>query len=291
MINYLISITFGLIIFLSLMILFLMDDHKAKIHINSILFHGKTRFPSPSSYPWKDKFYDFLEAMIIPDPISRAVDEQKVIWSGIQMTHHQYVSLWWLLSLSGIFLGFLTIWFVLGDLVGILLIIAMILLIAFGPNLYLQYRIRVRKKEVERSLPEFLDMLTLNIEVGISFIPALKRIHSGITGVLKDEVGRALIQMELGFSRQEVLGGLAKRIPSSDVANSMEAILLSERLGTSLARTIKVQSNMLRSRRHQRAEVQARTAPIRIIPALVFFFLPGLLLIYLAPPIINLLIH
>ncbi len=289
MILYLISIVFGLIIFLCLMILFLFDDHRAKIHIKSFFFHWNTRSPSP--YPWKERFYQFLNVIVIPDRIRQAVDGQKVIWSGIQMTHHQYVSLWWLLSLSGIFLGFLTIWFVLGDLVGILLIIAMVLLIAFGPNLYLQYRIRARKKEVERSLPEFLDMLTLNVEVGISFIPALKRIHSGITGVLKDEVGRALIQMELGFSRQEVLGGLAKRIPSSDVANSMEAILLSERLGTSLARTIKVQSNMLRSRRRQRAEVQARTAPIRIIPALVFFFLPGLLLVYLAPPIINLLFH
>ncbi len=67
----------------------------------------------------------------------------------------------------------------------------------------------------------------------------------------------------------------------------MEAILLSERLGTSLARTMRVQADMLRTRRRQRAEVKAQTAPIRIIPALVFFFLPSLLLIYLAPPIIN----
>lgn len=80
---------------------------------------------------------------------------------------------------------------------------------------------------------------------------------------------------------------LVKRIPSSDVEHFVEAINLSEHLGTSLARTLRVQANLLRTRRRQCAEVKAQTAPIRIIPALVFFFLPSLLLIYLAPPIIN----
>jgi tight adherence protein C len=84
---------------------------------------------------------------------------------------------------------------------------------------------------------------------------------------------------------------LAKRIPSGDVEHFVEAILLAERLGTSLARTMRIQSSLMRTRRRQRAEVQAQTAPIRIIPALVFFFLPSLLLIYLAPPIINFLLR
>ena len=110
-------------------------------------------------------------------------------------------------------------------------------------------------------------------------------------GALGEEMRGALIQIELGFSRQEALEDLTKRIPSSDVNQFVEAILLSERLGTSLARTLRVQSNLLRTRRRQRAEVKAQTAPIRIIPALVFFFLPSLLLIYLAPPIINFLLR
>ena len=67
----------------------------------------------------------------------------------------------------------------------------------------------------------------------------------------------------------------------------MDAILISDRLGTSRARTIRIQAGLSRERRRQRAENQTRPTPIRIIPALVFFFLPGLLLIYLAPPIIN----
>lgn len=283
LILYMISIVFGLILFLSLITLFSIDDQKAKIRIRFRYFHQEV----PSPYPWKERFFGLLEVIQVPDQISQIVDEQKVIWSGIEMTHHQYVSLWWLLILLFVLGGFLMVGFGLRDLVGILLFISLSLFLILGPNLFLRNRIRARKREVERSLPDLLDMLTLNVEVGLGFIPALKRIHWGITGVLREEIGRALIQMELGFSRREVLGDLARRIPSSDVAHSVDAILISERLGTSLARTMRVQSNMLRSRRRQRAEVQARTAPIRIIPALVFFFLPGLLLIYLAPPIIN----
>ena len=109
--------------------------------------------------------------------------------------------------------------------------------------------------------------------------------------MLNKEVEVALLQIELGFSQREALQELAWRVPSPDVKSFVEAILLSERLGTSLARTMRVQASLLRSRRRQRAEVKAQTAPIRIIPALVFFFLPSLLLIYLAPPIINFLLR
>ncbi len=286
MILYLISIVFGLIIMLSLIILILLFDQKAITRIKA-----RITKVSPTAYSWKERFYGILDAINVPDQISNVVDRQMLVQAGIQMTHRQFLSMWWLLSLVGVFLGFLIIGFGVRALIGSLFLIAIILLFAIGPKLYLQYRIKARRIAVERSLPDFLDMLTLNLEVGIGFVPALKRINSGNSGVLGEEMGRALIQLELGFSRREALRELSDRIPSLDVANFVEATLLSERLGTSLARTMRVQANMQRSRRCQRAEIQARTAPIRIIPALVFFFLPGLLLIYLAPPIINFLLR
>ena len=272
---------------LILITLFSIDDHKAKIVIKSRYLPGD----SQAKYPWKERFLRFLEVISVPDPIDQIVDNDKVIWAGIQMTHNQYVSFWWLMNIVGTLLGFLVMWLGFGNLWASLVIIFLLLSIVFGPYLYLHQRIQARKKEVERSLPDFLDMLTLNIEAGIGFGPALKRINNGISGVLKEEISRTLIQMDLGFTRKEALGELANRVPSMDLAHFVEAILISERLGTSLARTMRVQANLLRSRRRQRAEVHARTAPIRIIPALVFFFLPGLLLIFLAPPIINFLIR
>ena len=287
MILYLISLVFGSIIFLSMNTLFLFNDHTAKFHNKYRQLHKDI----PPQIDLKERFCMFLDVIKAPDQFSRLVDEQKVIWSGIQKTHHQYVSFRWLLILVGVFLGALMIGFGFKELVRSLLSITLVLLFALGPNLYLQHRIRVRTKELERSLPDFLDMLTLIIEAGSGFVPALKRMNNGITGVLGETMKRVLIQMDLGFSRREALRGITNRVPSSDLAHFVEAIILSERLGTSLAKTMRVQAKLLRTRTRQRAEVKAQTAPIRIIPALVFFFLPSLLLIYLAPPIINFLLR
>lgn len=286
MILYLISVVFGSIILLSLVILILIEDHKAK---------GKIKHSIPNDdfvrQNWKDRFTRFLDLLTPPAQFYQFATVGKVIWSGIQLTDHQFVSLWWILSLIGILGGILLFMFFPINSIAGLLIIVIIFLLDLAPGLYLRDRIRFRKNAVERSLPDYLDMLTLHLEAGVGFLPALRSINRVAAGDLRDEVGRALIQMELGFSKREALEELTRRLPSPDLAHVVEAILLSERLGTSLARTIRVQANLMRTHRRQRAEAKARTAPVRIIPALVFFFLPGLLLIYLAPPIINLLVH
>ena len=284
---YLISIIFGLMIFLVLICLISIEDQKARIRIQIRLF----RQDPPQLMSWKKRIYPYLDAIRFPDWISQIIDEQTVVWSGIQLTHHQFGVIWWLLSLGGIILGAFVVGLGSGNFGMILLGFALVLLPVICPYLYLKYRIRDREMLVERSLPDFLDMLTLTVEAGLGLVPALKRVSSGYQGVLEEEIKHVLAKIELGFSRREALAELVWRIPSPDVEQFVEAIILSERLGTSLARTMRIQANLLRSRRRQRAEVKAQTAPIRIIPALVFFFLPSLLLIYLAPPIINFLLR
>lgn len=283
----LIAIVFGLVIFVVLVSLFHLDDHRAKIRLRFHFFGSEAK---PDN-PWKTRYLTFLDAIPIPDLFTQLVDEQVILWSGIQMTYQQLIASWWLLSLLGVISGVISIGiaaeFLIVDLIGF----ALVLLLTIGPYLYLKFRIRERERLVERSLPGFLDMLTFTIEAGLGLVPALKRVCKGDKSILGEELRRSLIQVELGFSQREVLKELVTRLSSSDVKSFVEAILLSERLGTSLARTMRVQANLLRTRRRQRAEVKAQTAPIRIIPALVFFFLPGLLLIYLAPPIINFLMR
>lgn len=282
---FLISIIFGLLIFLILVLLITNEDQKAGIRIQSQLLSKE----STSHKSWRKRILPFLDVLKLPGRISQVIDEQTVIRSGIQMSPHQFVVSWWLLSLVGVLLGLIILGF--GVSFGYPLSSVLVITLVAAPYLYLKVRIRERQRAVERSLPDFLDMLTFTVEAGLGLVPALKRVSKNFMGALGEEMRGALIQIELGFSRQEALEDLTKRLPSSDVDQFVEAILLSDRLGTSLARTLRVQSNLLRTRRRQRAEVKAQTAPIRIIPALVFFFLPSLLLIYLAPPIINFLLR
>jgi tight adherence protein C len=232
-----------------------------------------------------------LDAVPVPIWFQALLDPQIVTWAGIALTEDQFYSFWWLTSWLGTLLGILTGILTSGTLGGATLGFLLLLAGFALPYYNLQRRIRIRRRAVERALPDFLDMLTFTVEAGLGLVPAIKRITAGFEGPLSKELEQALLQIDLGYSQREALQGLAKRVPSSDLEHFVEAILLAERLGTSLARTMRIQSSLLRTRRRQRAEVQAQTAPIRIIPALVFFFLPSLLLIYLAPPIINFLLR
>jgi len=121
----------------------------------------------------------------------------------------------------------------------------------------------------------------------LGFLPALQRVSRNYPGPLGVNLRHLLEQIELGYTRSQAMDEFASRSPSPEIHNFVEAVKLTEQLGTSLARTLRIQAHILRLARRQRAQAAAQTAPIRIVPALVFFFLPSLLLIYLAPPIIN----
>ena len=284
---YLIAIVFGLLILVILVTLIQLDDPGARMRLRSRLLQTE----KPVRVSLRQRILPILESVPVPVWFRDLLDPQIVTWAGIHLTVDQFYSSWWLTSWLGTLLGILTAVLTSGSLGGSLLGFLLLLAGFAFPYYNLQRRIRIRRRTVERALPDFLDMLTFTVEAGLGLVPAIKRVAAGFEGPLSKELGQALLQIDLGYSQREALQGLARRVPSNDVEHFVEAILLSERLGTSLARTMRVQSSLLRTRRRQRAEVQAQTAPIRIIPALVFFFLPSLLLIYLAPPIINFLLR
>jgi tight adherence protein C len=282
-----IAITLALIIFLVLLVLINLEDRGASHRLRIKLLGDEEPEPKPRA----QHRISFLDAVTVPKPFREILDDQTIVWSGIGLTTQQYHALWWLLSLMGVILSGVVIGFGLGNPGLGFLGLALFLFFTSIPYIFIKMRVRERERIIQRTLPDFLDMLTFTIEAGLGLVPALKRVAEGGQGTLNEEVNHALFQIELGFSQREALQDLVWRVPSPDVKSFVEAILLSERLGTSLARTMRVQASLLRSRRRQRAEIKAQTAPIRIIPALVFFFLPSLLLIYLAPPIINFLLR
>jgi len=240
---------------------------------------------------WKAILLGLLEAVRPPAFFDSLLAEGIYHKAGLSIKGKMYQSLWWLLILGGMTLAAVLALVGPLSLLDLVMGLGLILIAGAAPYLYLRWRIQEREREVAKALPDFLDILTFTVEAGLGFMPALRRVSPGTTGVLGDEVNRVLMRVDLGFSRRDALHEMVERLPSADIEHFVEAINLSEQLGTSLARTLRVQANLLRTRRRQRAEVKAQTAPIRIIPALVFFFLPSLLLIYLAPPIINFLIR
>lgn len=284
---YLIATTFGLLILVVVMALLQLDDPGARQRYRTWLLW--TEKPRRACFRLPTRA--ILDAIPTPAWFAALLDTRHLIWSGIPLTEEQYLSAWWVSAWLGLLLGALCAGLTSGSPSGFLLGTLLLLAGIGGPYYFLQRLIRIRRRSVERVLPHFLDSLSLTMEAGLGLVPAIKRAATGCPGILGEELSRTLLQINLGFSQREAFRELIRRIPSGDMEGFVEAVTLSERLGTSLARTMRIQSSLLRTRRRQRAEAQAQSAPIRIIPALVFFFLPSLLLIYLAPPIINFLLR
>ena len=150
------------------------------------------------------------------------------------------------------------------------------------------WRRQRRCETIDLSLPNFLDRLTLSMEAGLGFEIALRRTSKNFPGLLGNELRKLVRAVDRGHTRFEALDQFVERTPSNDLAAFVTAVKQSDRLGTSLARTLRIQSQILRSRRRRRAEEAGRRLPILIVFPLVFFFLPALLIIYLAPPMLHL---
>ena len=228
----------------------------------------------------------------LPEAISRhwlsKIGESRLVHSGLLWSVQDFAAFRWLLLLGslafGVLLGILQGW----DLVGWFLAIVLVAGGYFAPQMWLDWRVERRKMGIDNALPYFMDRLTLGLEAGLGFETALRRVAERYPGLLGDELRRMVRQLDRGHPRGQALEELGERNPSHDLGAFVAAVRQTDRLGTSLARILRVQTILLRSRRRRRAEEASRRLPILIVFPLVFFFLPALLIVYLAPPILHL---
>jgi Flp pilus assembly protein TadB len=277
------ALTLGAFVFTLLLAVDALFDRASRIRYRQTF----DLLPEKYSASWKETLFSALQALRTPAFLEAWVTQQDLHWAGITLGVATYLALWWLLILLGLGLGIGIVFWVGWRGLGLGLALLVMIGMVGSPYLFLRWRIRRRARDITKSLPDLLDLLSFTVQAGLGFTPALQRVSVGYPGPLGDELRRLLEQIRLGYTRSQALDEFASRSPSSEILNFVEAVKLTEQLGTSLARTLRIQAHILRLARRQRAQAAAQTAPIRIVPALVFFFLPGLLLIYLAPPIIN----
>lgn len=125
---------------------------------------------------------------------------------------------------------------------------------------------------IKRRLPYFLDLMTLLMEAGSSFLDALKQGVEEFEGhAIAVEFGRVLTDMNMGKTRREAFHNLRGRLDDQEIDNIVGSIIQSEELGTPLAEVFRTQSDVLRVKRSQRAETIAAEAGVRML-------LPGVLI-------------
>lgn len=158
---------------------------------------------------------------------------------------------------------------------------------AILPFLRLHSKIRTRKIKIRRQLPEFLDLLCVSVQAGLSFDGAVAKIITRMHGELISEFQRMQSDMSLGMTRAYALTQMAKRCDLEEIYLFTSSVIQAEKLGTSMSRTLKLQSDNIRERHRQFIKAQALQAPVKIIFPMVLFIFPSIFVVLLFPAIIT----
>ncbi len=154
------------------------------------------------------------------------------------------------------------------------------------PSLWLGQKIKARKKEILKALPDAMDLITVSVEAGLGFDLALARLVEKWDNELAKEFSRFLKEVRYGKARHRALRDMAARIDLPEFTGFVASIIQAEELGASIANVMRIQSNYMRIRRRQRAEELARQAPIKMIIVLVLFVFPSIFVVLLGPGLI-----
>ena len=162
--------------------------------------------------------------------------------------------------------------------------IVLAVVLCAGTSLWLRHRLRTaaigRLVAIKRRLPFFLDLLTLLMEAGASFLDALHQAVREFHGhPMADEFGRVLADMNLGKARVEAFDNLRQRLDDDEITSIVASMIQSEKLGTPLSHIFRTQSDLFRVKRTQRAETIAGEAGVQML-------LPGVLVMAAAVLII-----
>jgi tight adherence protein C len=158
------------------------------------------------------------------------------------------------------------------------------------PDFWLGNRISTRQARIRLGLPDVLDLLVICIEAGLSLDQAVARTAEELNlaqPAICDELAIVVLEQRAGCPRADAWKHFAERTNVESVRNLVSVLVQSEKFGTSIAKTLRVHSDTLRTQRRQRVEEQAAKTTIKLVFPLVLFIFPSLFLVTLGPAAIT----
>lgn len=162
----------------------------------------------------------------------------------------------------------------------------------FAPRLWLSQRVAARQKEIQRALPDTLDLMIVCVEAGLGLNQALTRVASEIervSPVMGSELRMLNLEIRAGTAREDAFRNLGTRTGVEDLRALATMMIQADRFGTSVAQALRVQGEALRTKRRQRAEEAAAKTTIKLVFPLVLFIFPALFVIILGPAVLSVL--
>ncbi len=155
------------------------------------------------------------------------------------------------------------------------------------PVFWLSSKIRARQHDIQKALPDALDLLTISVEAGLGFDAAMAKVTEKADNELSRAFGRVNTEVRLGKIRREALRDMANRADVPDMTNFIAAVIQADQLGVSLSKVLRIQSEQMRVKRRQRAEELANQAPVKMVIPLVFLVFPSILIVLLGPAVLQ----
>jgi len=153
------------------------------------------------------------------------------------------------------------------------------------PGLVIGSMARTRKHAIQKALIPSLDMLALSAEAGLAFDGAISQVVQRWKNPLSDELRRLLLEFQMGRDRKQALRELARRTNVPDIGKFVNAVIQADSLGVGIAKVLHDQAIELRTKRRQRAEEQARLAPVKMMFPMVLLIFPALFVVILGPAV------
>lgn len=160
----------------------------------------------------------------------------------------------------------------------------------FLPNLWLRSRVADRRRQIERALPDTLDLLVTCVEAGLGLDAALQRVADETAlafPLLSEELRLAFLESKAGISRTEAMRRLADRTGVAELRSLAATLAQTEMFGTSVGAALRVQAEGIRIRRMQRAEERAAYVSVRMTFPLVVCILPSVFAVLVGPAVVN----
>lgn len=160
----------------------------------------------------------------------------------------------------------------------------------YAPSMWLKRAIAHRQDELQRAIPDALDLMVVCVEAGLGLDQAIARVGEDVKNghpALGDELNILALELRTGVQRQEALRNLAHRTNLDEVKNLVALLVQTDRFGTSIGQALRVHADSMRTTRKLKAEELAAKLPVKLLLPLIFFIFPSMFVVTIGPAIIK----
>jgi tight adherence protein C len=173
---------------------------------------------------------------------------------------------------------------------GITLLVAIALGVGgwYFPAAAIQMRGQRRLNEIDRDLPDLIDLLTATMEAGMGFAASLELVAGRFRGALGEELRLTQQQQKLGVSNNQALKDMVERCDTGSMRSFVRTLRTAESMGVSIGPSMRELAHDVRRRRRQSADARMRKAPVKLLFPLIFLIFPALLIVVMYPAVYSL---